>query len=214
MKKYETPELHIITLNVTDVITTSCCEDEGDRGIPDDKPVIYLYPEKVTNVTVVLNYEGNLTATYPTYIDAWNVTATPDGTLTDLSGRKYYCLYWEGVRQNNHDFSKGFVVPGHKTAEFLEHSLEKLGLNEREANEFIIYWLPQMCFNAYNLISFQAETYTEHARLEITPTPDTLIRVFMAWKGLETPVDIEPQELSAPERNGFTVVEWGGAKIS
>ena len=212
MKKYEAPELHILAWKATDVVATSCCNDESDY-IPDYKPVIYLYPEDTTNVTVVLNYDGDLTVTYPTYIDAWNVTATPDGTLTDLSGRKYYCLFWEGMRQNTYDFSKGFVVPGHKTAEFLEQSLEKLGLSEREANEFIIYWLPKMCSNAYNLISFQAEAYTDHARLEITPAPDTVIRVFMAWKGMEAPVDIEPQELSAPKRNGFTVIEWGGSQI-
>ncbi len=67
--------------------------------------------------------------------------------------------------------------------------------------------------NDYNLISFQSSIYTESAKLSITPTPDTLIRVFMAWKPSDSDIDIEPQELTAPERNGFTVVEWGGTKV-
>ncbi len=179
-----------------------------------EKPVIYLYPEDVTDVTVKLDYSGTLTATYPKYTDGWRVTASPDGTLTDASGREYYCLYWEGEDDTAYDLSKGFVVKGEDTAEFLEDALAKLGLTEREANEFIIYWLPRMETNEYNLISFQSEVYTDSAVLDIEPASDTLIRVFMAWKGVDAPVEIEPQELTAPERTGFTVVEWGGTQIT
>ena len=32
-----------------------------------DKPVIYLYPQEETDVTVQLDYDGVLTCTYPTY---------------------------------------------------------------------------------------------------------------------------------------------------
>ncbi|MBQ7875120.1 MAG: hypothetical protein IJ306_08215 [Oscillospiraceae bacterium] len=68
--------------------------------------------------------------------------------------------------------------------------------------------------NEYNLIAFQSETYTDSARLEIDPKPDTLIRVFMAWKGLDEYIEVEPQEFSAPERTGFVAVEWGGAEVN
>ena len=76
----------------------------------------------------------------------------------------------------------------------------------------IVYWLPRMEANPYNLIAFQFDTYTDHARLTITPEPDTLIRVFMAYRPLEKAVEIAPQTLTAPERTGFTAVEWGGAE--
>ena len=46
------------------------------------------------------------------------------------------------------------------------------------------------------------------------PQPDTLIRVFMAWKPSKGFVDLKPQTMDAPDRRGFTVVEWGGTKIS
>ena len=46
----------------------------------DEKPVIYLYPEEETEVTVKLDYNGTLTSTYPAYGDGWTVTAQPDGT--------------------------------------------------------------------------------------------------------------------------------------
>lgn len=180
---------------------------------PVEKPVIYLYPEKETEVSVNLDFSGKLTATYPEYNGGWKVTAMPDGTLFDESGREYYCLYWEGVSDAEYDFEEGFCIPGDKTAEFLETALPKLGLSPKEANEFIIYWLPKMQENEYNLISFQSEAYAETAKLEIVPKPDTLIRVFMAWEPLDKPIEIKPQELSAPERKGFVAVEWGGAEI-
>ena len=91
--------------------------------------------------------------------------------------------------------------------------MAQLGLTEREANEFIIYWLPQMEGNAYNRITFQTDAYTDAAQLTISPAPDTLIRVFMVWQGLDTSIDIPAQTLTAPERSGFTVVEWGGSEI-
>ena len=50
------------------------------------KPVIYLYPEQETTVSVSLDYAGTLTATYPAYEDGWTVTAEPDGTLYDENG--------------------------------------------------------------------------------------------------------------------------------
>ena len=74
-------------------------------------------------------------------------------------------------------------------------------------------WLPKMQDNPYNLISFQSEAYTDAAKLDIDPTPDSVLRVFMAWKPLGRPQTIEPQTFASFERNGFTVVEWGGCEV-
>ena len=192
------------------LLLLSACR-EAEAG--DAKPVIYLYPEEETEVTVRLDYDGTLTCTYPAYEDGWTVTAAPDGTLRDESGQTYSYLYWEGVTRTEYNFSRGFCVPGADTAAFLEDALSRLGLTRREANEFIVYWLPRMEANPYNLIAFQAEDYTNHARLTVTPEPDSLLRVFMAWKPLEAPMDLPAQALPAFDRAGFTVVEWGGAEL-
>ena len=208
-----------LTLALSLIFLLSACDwdivdDLGGGGIRAEKPVIYLYPESQTDVTVTLDLDGELTAAYPSYDAKWNISASPDGTLTDKAGRKYYCLYWEGDLNADYDLTSGAVVRGEDTAKYLEVTLAKLGLNEREANEFIIYWLPQMQDSAYNLISFQSEAYTDAAGLDISPAPDTLIRVFMAWRELDAPVETAMQKLpDTPERNGFTVVEWGGTKV-
>lgn len=193
----------------------SCTEELSTEDIMSLKPVIYLYPEETMSVSVKLDFDGTLTSTYPAYEDGWEAIAQPDGTLTDpLTGREYYCLFWEGASNRLCDLSTGFVVSGAETAAFLEDALARLGLTEKEANEFIIYWLPRMEHNPYNLISFQQESYTEGAVLTIEPQPDSLLRVFMAWKALDAPVAMEPQELAPFQREGFTVVEWGGCELS
>ena len=196
----------------TDLLTIGVSDFELEEGVC-YKPVIYLYPEQETEVSVQLQLDGTLTCTYPAYNSSWTVTAAPDGTLTDKKGQTYNYLYWEGETTAQWDLSKGFCVKGEGTAAFLETALEKLGLNRREANEFIVYWLPLMEQNPYNIISFQTDIYTDAAQLKSSPAPDTLIRVFMAWKAADTFTQLEEQELTAPERAGFTVVEWGGTEV-
>jgi len=180
-------------------------------------PIIYLYPETETEVNVRLDLNGELTTSYPSYDDAhgWNVTAYPDGTLTDKSGREYPFLFWEGEISINPDLSYGFCVAGEDTAGFLEQSLKQLGLTDAEADIFIMYWLPQMEGNKYNVISFQTSAYENAVSHYIAPEPDTVIIVNMLWYPSNTPVSIEPQDLTGinpSERKGFTVVEWGGEK--
>lgn len=191
-------------------------EDEREETnsviIDIEKPIIYLYPEKTQEIAVQLDYDGELTYTYPKYNNGWKVTAKPDGTLFDAENKEYYALYWEGKPNNGFKINQGFVVPGEQTIDFLENTLSKLGLNRKEANEFIIYWLPKMENNPYNLIHFSTTQYEEMARLNITPTPETLIRVMMVFKPLDNPIKIKKQNLNSmsKKRKGFTVVEWGG----
>ncbi|MDD4163838.1 MAG: hypothetical protein PHD46_02595 [Eubacteriales bacterium] len=180
-----------------------------------EKPVIYLYPTEEMDVSVKLYFEGDLFCTYPDYNDGWNVTARPDGTLINKAdGKEYSYLFWEGYSDTEYDMSRGFVVKGAETAAFLQEKLSYLGLTPREYNEFIVYWLPKMQDNEYNLITFQGEAYTDNAVLDISPQPDSILRVFMAYKPLDEYVEIEEQELNTFKREGFTVIEWGGTSVN
>lgn len=179
------------------------------------KPVIYLYPTEEIQAEVSVKFkDGDFTCTYPKYNDGWSVTAEPNGTLYDIDGNEYYCLYWEGKSNINYDMSKGFVVKGDNTADFLREKLLYMGLTPKEANEFIIYWLPQMEKNPYNLITFQNEIYSENVELNVNPTPDSILRVFMVYQPLDEYMEINEQELSTFERTGFSIIEWGGSEIN
>ena len=202
-------------------------EASGEEQM-DAKPVIYLYPEEngekpvdakpensgAMEVTVELDYKGELTCTYPEYDNGWQVIAKPDGTLINKKdGKEYSYLFWEGTDDIAYDMTEGFVVAGEDTADFLQEKLSYMGLTPKEYNEFIVYWLPLMESNPYNLIAFQGDVYTDHAVLKITPEPDSLLRVFMAFAPLEEKITLPEQTLQTFTREGFSVVEWGGAQI-
>jgi len=191
--------------------------DQGVEGV-ELKPVIYLYPQQKQDIQVQFNYNGKIIADYPNYDEkdkGWSVTAYPDGKIINhADSQEYSYLFWEGQPKEKIDWnlSKGFIVKGKDTKEFLQKTLSQIGLTPKEYNEFIVYWFPLMQNNQYNLIHFADEQYTDNAPLTINPKPDSVLRVFMVYKSLEEPIRIEEQEIKPFERNGFTVVEWGGTK--
>ena len=175
--------------------------------------MIYLYPTHKSRVTVKLGYPGKLTTTYPKYGNGWIVDAYSDGTIK-YNNRTYYGLYWEGINTTAKELNEGFVVAGKDTAKFLEEKLRILGLTDREANEFIIYWLPQMEHNKYNYVYFETKKEIDNEMpLMVSPTPNSVIRVMMDIKPLDKKISLKEQKLTSPIRTGFTVVEWGGTII-
>ena len=182
------------------------------------KPVIYLYPTQQQEVSVNLGYSGDFLITYPEYDNGWNVSANPDGRLINKKDDKEYSyLFWEGKEKSEtkYDMTTGFVVKGVGTIEFLQKKLSEIGLTPKEYNEFIVYWAPQMINNEYNLIHFATDSeYANRIKLNITPTPDSVLRVFMVYKSLDKHIEVEPQVFPSFERNGFTVIEWGGSQIN
>ena len=80
-----------------------------EAGEPvDEKPVIYLYPEKTTEVFVKLDFDGYFTETIPAYLDGWRVTAYPDGqfiaedgeNIRICSGRAFRTPYYQSPRDS------------------------------------------------------------------------------------------------------------------
>lgn len=180
-----------------------------------DKPVLYLYPEEELDIDIKLDLgsNGKLTTTYPKYNDGWKVKAYPDGTII-TNDMEYNYIYWEGESANTFDRSKGFCIAGENTEKFLEETLAILGLNRKEANEFIVYWLPLMENNKYNYITFHTQEYADKIKLDINPIPDNQLRIYMITEKLEEYIEVEPQILDTNfKREGFTIVEWGGGQI-
>ena len=191
----------------------------------DKKPVLYLYPTRTMDLSVSLDYEGTLTYTYPTpqtQADGsvtWQVTAAPDGDLTDASGRHYPSLFWEGEGITILTQDEGFVVEADAATAFLEDKLSLLGLSDREAAEFITFWGPRIAERGRALVTFATDEYARRAVYRFTDTssgaeivPETFIRVYVVIGEVpQTPVP-EQELVPAPARTGFTAVEWGGTE--
>jgi hypothetical protein len=184
-----------------------------------EKPVVYLYPEITQAVDVTLKPAGEFTFTYPAYDNGWNITATPDGTLTH-NGKTYPYLFWEAAMnrdQSSVDLSQGFIVEQQNTIAFLEKQLTAFGFNDQERTDFITYWGPRLAAEKRAFVQFiWGDAADQFGELNISPQPDHMNRVYIQWKSLkdgETIPEPTPQIISALDRSGFDVLEWGGVEI-
>ena len=181
----------------------------------DAKPVIYLYPERRTKVDVELTVPGTIPVSNPQYpIGGWrDIEAQPDGTLT-YKGNTYHELYYEAAIQPVRPPEKGIIIPARQLTSKLTELTTQLGLNKKEQEEFLTYWVGRLeeQKSPYMLISvFTPEQKRIIDQVAINPKPDTFIQFIMYYKPLKEPVSKEPLTLpSPPQRKGFTAVEWGG----
>lgn len=176
------------------------------------KPVIYLYPEDTMKVFVDVEPAGGISISEPELGDGWNVVATPDSKIFNFGdGGVYPYLFWEGYAYDFVTPEEGFVVEGDGVEKFFDEKLAVLGMNEIEIADFKEFWVPILSEDPYYFITFiSQDDFDKYAPLTVLPEPDSVIRVFFDYKGLDENVEVAEQKLVTPEREGFTVVEWGG----
>ncbi|HEY4160446.1 MAG TPA: hypothetical protein VGM08_00095 [Candidatus Saccharimonadales bacterium] len=176
------------------------------------KPVIYLYPQQTTNVSV--RVDAHVDKSDPLYPapNGWqNVLAQPSGQLT-YQGKPYDSLYWEGQGFGAYpDITSGTVVESGQAVATIRSQLKAQGLNTKEISDFLAYWQPKLPTTPYVRLTWLSTAQMNIlAPLNISPRPQTLIRVFLDFQGLQKPEKLAPQHFAVPARRGFTVVEWGG----
>ena len=180
------------------------------------KPVIYVYPESPMDISISLNItKGKFSVIYPKFNEgnnSWKIKANPNGDI-EINNRKYPYLFYECESYFNQETNEGFIVDDKTACDFLEEKLTFLGLNDKEKTDFITYWLPVLLSNKLSLCTFQSKIFFDHIPMEISPKPDTLIRIFLSIKKIDAPIEIKEQKLERNERKGFTVVEWGGSNF-
>ncbi|MCL5970834.1 MAG: hypothetical protein M1450_05040 [Patescibacteria group bacterium] len=173
------------------------------------KPAIYLYPQKTSNINVVINPLGSLIKTddlYNSSLHGWSVTAQPDGTINN----KYQYLYYEALMSFNRP-KTGFVVSYNDLFNFTNDYIKKLGLNNKESEEFINYWQKILKPSPFYFVShLNLATINKFYPLSIFPKPDSLLRVEIYFEPLTEKIPAHaPIFETQVQRNGFTAVEWG-----
>lgn len=175
------------------------------------KPVIYLYPTRTINVSVRVG--ADVTVSDPSYpVGGWReVTAEPSGQLT-YQGRQYDSLFWEGTGYGPYPaITSGVIVARSEAVNVIEKQLRQQGLHQQEIDDFMAYWADKIPHRPYVRLTWLTQQQIDTlAPLYLSERPDTTIRVFLDMAGLDVPIFLAPQTLTAPDRRGFTVVEWGG----
>jgi hypothetical protein len=140
------------------------------------------------------------------------VIAKPTGELLNLADKKIYpYLFWEGRGGIYQTPEKGWVIAQKDVHSFLVEKLKALGLNTKESADFMEFWEPKMQGSPYYFVTFMGNNaMNQIAPLNVTPAPDTVIRILMDFQPLNKKISVQGFDIRTPERKGFTVVEWGG----
>ncbi len=171
------------------------------------KPAVYLYPIEKSNIWVSINVNGFITQSEPPYLNGWEVMAEPNGLIDD----KYDYLFYEAQLKNLKVSDTGWVVEYNDLENWFNENLIKLGLNEKEKNQFKEYWLEELPKSNYYEIKILEDSFLkENLNLIISPQPETLIRLNFYFKPLNEKIELPEPTILTPDRTGFTVVEWGG----
>jgi hypothetical protein len=154
-----------------------------------------------------------MTFTLPAYLlGGWSVLAHPDGSL--LVGNTIFdYLYYEAQVPDTafREPSTGYVIEQDKLASFLPEMVMKLGLNDKETKQFVQYWSGVLPSSPYYFVGVLPQTTLDNlAPLTITPKPDSVLRVSLYFKALEKKIEVTPPVILPFQREGFSVVEWGG----
>ena len=165
----------------------------------DEKPVIYAYCDRKTDISIELQVKGTLTFSYPLLNNnLWRGTVIPEEGI-QVNGKIYPYLFWESLSSDitSQINESGFIVEGKNSITFLEEKLNLMGLNQKEITDFITYWGPRMQENKYNFVHFLGtEAYDEQiASINISPKPDNLFRLFMYLRPMNNKINIKEQPL-------------------
>lgn len=190
-----------------------------------EKPVVYIYSEEdSTPFDMSIFTKSQLSFVYPAAQEQvgenelhYNLTINKDGTIIS-DGKEYPYLFWDGRMPLSSNFDEGFIVGRDTLVQFLEAQLTSIGLNEREKTDFITYWAPRMQKRDQVCMKFifnndYHNTISSH---KYSTKPDSELRMFMTFTyTIPTSEDFIPyQEFPKFEREGLTIVEWGGSEIS
>lgn len=175
------------------------------------KPVVYLYPETPTEVSVSFNAPTKLDVAIPSYANGWKVLAKPTGELVDLQTQytncssidssrvgseyaqkactenKYPYIYWAGQSYlpTYPKQTQGWYVAKTDLATTLNAKLDEIGLSAKEKSDMLEYWLPYLQKQPQNFfrISFvQTKAMNLVVPMTVTPQPKSVYRVFLDWE--------------------------------
>ena len=178
------------------------------------KPAIYVYSDKNEYVNLKLNLNWKLTYSYPKYDkNWWNFQMNNDKIFLNKVNYDYLFREWEYFWNINYDKTKWFVVKAENVNDFLYEKLDEMWLNQKEINDFIVYWGPILSKNKYNYVYFLNNDFSKIANISTTPNYDSILRVYMLYKKVDKLENIEPQKFEKFQRKWLTIVEWGGSEV-
>ncbi|NIM65326.1 MAG: hypothetical protein GTO51_04975 [Candidatus Latescibacteria bacterium] len=180
---------------------------------PVRKPAIYIYPKEDAyfQVRLDLNNGTVLTKSVPEYGDGWDVLVEKSGKID----HQYEYLFYEASLGRIPELSRGWCISLDHAATELHSLLMQIGLNEKETEEFLEYWLDLLVrFEYYMVFPVFDRSLDDMVELHIMPEPDAMLRFWLFFRGCDAYTSPPAPELPDFQRGPTTVVEWGGVLLN
>lgn len=191
----------------------SCKPDDG--GIDSlpvvKKPNIYLYPTETSQIRVNLSFPlgGKIITSIPDYGNGWTVDVDTSGIINKI----FKNLFYESIQPNVWQLTEGWTIKRSELEIFFTDNLSKHRFYGREIKDFLDYWIPRLNdYEYYEIYPQESNIIETVIKLEISKTPDNILRLFYLIKGVN---DNSNNKLNIPnedfkfQRSGFYVTEWG-----
>ena len=172
------------------------------------KPNIYLYPSAAMQIGVKLDFKvpGVVIQSEPHYADCWSIFVRPDGKIDG----QYDYLFYEAQMAVDFHNEEGWCIAQEDLGPWFDEKLIELGFNARERNDFIEYWMPNLPGADFYVVYPQNKSALDSIiALDITPTPDSVLRYWFYIEIRDNSVEIVVPPPDSFIRQGFAVVEWG-----
>jgi hypothetical protein len=184
--------------------------DPNALGIPVLKPNIYLYPSKTLQVNVVFSNPHCVTTSIPDYPadKGWLVQAAPNGKINDIFD---YLFYEASINKAFFQKNIAWVVHADTRKTDFEKILNLYGFNNKEKADFIEFWTKKLDVSKDYQV-YPQETFIINQAMPVTinPQPQSISRIWFYFIEKSQEQVPEPGSTEKINRNGFTVVEWGG----
>ncbi len=177
------------------------------------KPAIYIYPPEDSFFEVELIFENGtaLTNSIPEYGSGWKVFVEKSGRIDQT----YDYLFYEASMGGTPVLTDGWCLRRNELPYKLRLQLTRVGLNAKEAADFVAYWLDYLTeYDCYRIYPQFDRELDDMVGLRVTPEPDAMLRVWLYFEGCEDCGDLPRPSIPEFYRGEITVVEWGGALLN
>jgi hypothetical protein len=174
-----------------------------------DSP-LYLYP--LVEQLISINSHSDVFNSSPNDKSGnWQVLAEPDGKLILADGKAYSKISYS-YKADSEPLGTGIVTSQAMLKPTLSDYADKLGLNQKEKNDFVSFWSTKLKDAPFVQISHYSRAESANIlKLDINPQPDTFIPIVMYFKILQFPTVIsKPIFEPIQNRVGFTALDWSG----
>lgn len=173
------------------------------------KPNLYIYPNNNISLFVEIDFPkgGDIVESIPEYNDFWSIEVEPTGKINN----DYDYLYYECDVPSFEQKEYGWIIKQDNLKIFFDDNLKQSGFNEKEKNDFLEYWIPELVnYKYYEIYPQYIATLDKVIKINFSIEPNNFYRLCYLIIGRDdNNLKLKEPEIESATRLDYFAVEWG-----